>query len=1136
MILADYYTERKKEVSSLRIKKTIIISSTLMLVLSSPTNLHIAKAYEESDESSVEQSIITDEEKQEELAEPINEDNLSDIERNEADDDDSPEETEINADENVEQEESEEAVKDDQSHESEERITLQKSTPKTTTLKEGDRNEQVVELKKMLNRIGFGDIKVTEYFGSFTTKRVKQFQEYAGLKQTGIVDKTTLSKIEEIYHSPLQRGKRHNDLIDIKKQLNWLGYGHIKITTLFGSWMEDRVKKFQSDYNLPINGIIDLKTKEKIQSEFNNIFKQGTRHDSIIELKKMLNAIGYGNIKVTTLYGSFTVKKVREFQADNDLEVTGKADLTTLDKIEEIYKSPFQVGKRHEDVITLKKNLNRLGFGNIKVTNLYGSFTEKRVKDFQRYYGLKVIGIADHKTLNKIDELINSPLQIGKRHNDLIDIKKQLNWSGYGYIKETTLFGSWMENRVKKFQSEQGLPVSGIIDAKTREKIDQVFSNIFREGSRHDSIIDLKQKLNKFGFGHIKVTTLYGTFTTKKVKDFQRYYDLKVTGQADLATLSLLDELSNSPFQEGNRHPDVKKLKENLNYLGFGNIKVTDLYGSFTVKRVKDFQRYYGLKVTGIADPRTLEKIDEILNSPFQEGKRHPDTIKLKENLNRLGFGNIKVTDLYGSFTVKKVREFQEHYKLHVNGIADSRTWTKIDEILNSPFQEGKRHSDTVLLKQKLNALGYGNIKETTLFGSFMDKKVREFQADYGLPVSGIVDEITYQTIMSAEPKEKRYVSYTDYGISLEAAVDIQMERLQQTDKYRNEPAYISAKYVNVTENGEITGTIVNLRSTPDFKNNPVTTVTYGTTFEILETVEGASSSGSTKWYKIKYQGMTLYVHSSLARSTGKTAKTTANVNVRAQKSGSSHKYGVINKGSTVTIIKEGSSWHEIAYSAWRNPTRADVKAAMDPTAADEFQHLDLTKLAGATATELNKHLSGKGILQGKGQSFINGGKAHHVNEAYLVAHALLETGNGSSDLATGIEVGKDANGNLVLVTSSNRSRLTDIKTTYNMFGIGAVDSDPRRQGAFRAYKEGWFTPEAAIEGGAKFVGEDYIHNRFKQNTLYKMRWNPDMANGNAWKQYATDIGWAQKQISRIKAIYNDIDNPVLHFDIARYN
>ncbi len=95
-------------------------------------------------------------------------------------------------------------------------------------------------------------------------------------------------------------------------------------------------------------------------------------------------------------------------------------------------------------------------------------------------------------------------------------------------------------------------------------------------------------------------------------------------------------------------------MKRNLNKLGFGNIQVTTLYGSYTEKRVKDFQRHYGLIVNGIADSRTFAKIDDILNSPFQKGKRHADTIKLKEKLNSIGYGHIKVTSYYGSYTEKK--------------------------------------------------------------------------------------------------------------------------------------------------------------------------------------------------------------------------------------------------------------------------------------------------------------------------------------------------------------------------------------------------------------------------------------------------------------------------------------------------
>ncbi len=143
-----------------------------------------------------------------------------------------------------------------------------------------------------------------------------------------------------------------------------------------------------------------------------------------------------------------------------------------------------------------------------------------------------------------------------------------------------------------------------------------------------------------------------------------------------------------------------------------------------------------------------------------------------------------------------------------------------------------------------------------------------------------------------------------------------------------------------------------------------------------------------------------------------------------------------------------------------------------------------------------------------------------------------METGHGDSDLATGIKVGKNSKEELVLVTNNNQSNLTDIRTTYNMFGIGAVDGDAHRQGAFRAYREGWFSPEAAIIGGAKFIGERYIHNAYNQDTLYKMRWNP--ANPG-YPQYATDIGWAVKQVDQIKKMYSLLDNPLLHFNIIRY-
>jgi len=89
--------------------------------------------------------------------------------------------------------------------------------------------------------------------------------------------------------------------------------------------------------------------------------------------------------------------------------------------------------------------------------------------------------------------------------------------------------------------------------------------------------------------------------------------------------------------------------------------------------------------------------------------------------------------------------------------------------------------------------------------------------------------------------------------------------------------------------------------------------------------------------------------------------------------------------------------------------------------------------------------------------------------------------------------------------------------------------------GSQRAYKEGWDTPEKAIIGGAQFIASSYINSSiYKQDTLYKMRWNP--ANPTV-HQYATDIGWAVKQTRSLDKIIelSDKYNLVLNFDIPVY-
>ncbi|HHE7112315.1 TPA: glucosaminidase domain-containing protein [Staphylococcus aureus] len=194
----------------------------------------------------------------------------------------------------------------------------------------------------------------------------------------------------------------------------------------------------------------------------------------------------------------------------------------------------------------------------------------------------------------------------------------------------------------------------------------------------------------------------------------------------------------------------------------------------------------------------------------------------------------------------------------------------------------------------------------------------------------------------------------------------------------------------------------------------------------------------------------------------------------------------------------------------WANATRAQTSSAMNVKRIWEsntqcYQMLNLGKYQGVSVSALNKILKGKGTLDGQGKAFAEACKKNNINEIYLIAHAFLESGYGTSNFASG-RYG-----------------------AYNYFGIGAFDNDPDYAMKF-AKNKGWTSPAKAIMGGASFVRKDYINKG--QNTLYRIRWNP---KNPATHQYATAIEWCQHQASTIAKLYKQIGLKGIYFTRDKY-
>ena len=205
------------------------------------------------------------------------------------------------------------------------------------------------------------------------------------------------------------------------------------------------------------------------------------------------------------------------------------------------------------------------------------------------------------------------------------------------------------------------------------------------------------------------------------------------------------------------------------------------------------------------------------------------------------------------------------------------------------------------------------------------------------------------------------------------------------------------------------------------------------------------------------------------------------------------------------------TKWPQINYgSGWYNAGRSDTLKAMNSlkiwkSSSQKYQMLNLGKYQGISVSALNKILRGKGSLSGQGKAVAYACKKYNLNEIYLIAHAFLESGYGTSYF------------------SSGRAGV------YNYFGIGAYDWNPDNAIPY-ARSRGWTTPAKGIIGGAKFVRQGYIDKG--QQTLYRMRWNPQSPGNH---QYATDVRWAQHQANTIKSLYDEIGLKGEHFIRDRY-
>ena len=217
----------------------------------------------------------------------------------------------------------------------------------------------------------------------------------------------------------------------------------------------------------------------------------------------------------------------------------------------------------------------------------------------------------------------------------------------------------------------------------------------------------------------------------------------------------------------------------------------------------------------------------------------------------------------------------------------------------------------------------------------------------------------------------------------------------------------------------------------------------------------------------------------------------------------------VTKSGSAKTV----SYSYSLSYIASLNQVSTST---LDPKAVSTssnayYQFMDCRGYTGqVSASQMNKIIDNtekgrQGVFHGRGQAIIDAAKAANINEMYLMAHMMIETGWGTSAQASGKYFGK---GN-VTITESGKTYTKNCPagTYYNFIGWGAYDSNPNAAYDYARYY-GWSNVDAALKGAAEKLAKFYLYNG--QETVYEMRWNPDAASLGKQHQYCTSTNWAE--------------------------
>lgn len=445
-------------------------------------------------------------------------------------------------------------------------------------------------------------------------------------------------------------------------------------------------------------------------------------------------------------------------------------------------------GSRGNAVRTMQLQLNRIlgRYTNViinPVDGIYGPQTTNSVRMFQQIYNLPQTGNIDQRTWYEIGriyaieralwEMYSEGQRIGigttpptkiTRMNDtgalVVELQFLLDFiamyhSEIPFVAQTSRFDALTDAGVRAFQRLFNITVDGIVGATTWRMLYDVY------------------------WGIIQNTTP------------PQPPPVNPNPPTDIPPFP------GTSLRLGSAGANVRLIQEAINRLaqvtpGLWQIAEDGIFGSGTQEAVMAFQRIFGLVVDGIVGPITWTRLmQESYTTNGQELPPFPganlsvgssgDNVRLiQEAINTLApchpgrLWILTVDGIYGNMTRDAIYTFQSIFGLPLNGIVNEAVWNRLMQeaakvsggcgngngtVPGIPpfpgnFGVGASGANVRLVQEAINTIAPNHpgrlwiLTVDGIFGNMTRDAIFSFQSVFGLPITGVVDNTTWNRLM----------------------------------------------------------------------------------------------------------------------------------------------------------------------------------------------------------------------------------------------------------------------------------------------------------------------------------------------------------------------------------------------------